>query len=73
MGKKRFFDDRLKYLSFIQNTSEKRAISAELTPYIASMPKNRTFLRVLMLELAMGLLNLMLLKHSINIIHTLHC
>ena len=27
MGKKRFFDDRLKYLSFIQNTSEKKAIS----------------------------------------------
>ena len=27
MGKKRFFDDRLKYLSFIQNTGEKRAIS----------------------------------------------
>ena len=25
MGKKRFFDDRLKYLSFIQNTSEKKA------------------------------------------------
>ena len=47
MGKKRFFDDRLKYLSFIQNTSEKRAISMELAPYIASMPKNRTFLRIL--------------------------
>ena len=47
MGKKRFFDDRLKYLSFIQNTSEKRAISMELSPYIASMPKNRTFLRIL--------------------------
>ena len=47
MGKKRFFDDRLKYLSFIQNTSEKRAISLELAPYIASMPKNRTFLRIL--------------------------
>ena len=47
MGKKRFFDDRLKYLSFIQNTSEKRAISIELSPYIASMPKNRTFLRIL--------------------------
>jgi hypothetical protein len=47
MGKKRFFDDRLKYLSFIQNTSEKRSISMELAPYIASMPKNRTFLRIL--------------------------
>ena len=47
MGKKRFFDDRLKYLSFIQNTSEKRAISMQLAPHIASMPKNRTFLRIL--------------------------
>ena len=45
--KKRFFDDRLKYLSFIQNTSEKRAISEQLAPHIASMPKNRTFLRIL--------------------------
>ena len=35
--KKRFFDDRLKYLSFIQNTSEKRAISEQLAPHIASM------------------------------------
>ena len=47
MGKKRFFDDRLKYLSFIQNTSEKRAISEQLAPHIASMEQNRTFLRVL--------------------------
>jgi len=47
MRKKRFFDDRLKYLSFIQNTSEKRAISMQLAPHIASMPKNRTFLRIL--------------------------
>ena len=47
MGKKRFFDDRLKYLSFIQNTSEKRAISLELAPFVESMPKNRTFLRIL--------------------------
>ena len=30
MGKKRFFDDRLKYLSFIQNTGEKKAISKEI-------------------------------------------
>ncbi|MDA9866876.1 hypothetical protein N9D48_00760 [Gammaproteobacteria bacterium] len=47
MGKKRFFDDRLKYLSFIQNTSEKRAISEQLAPHIASMAQNRTFLRIL--------------------------
>jgi hypothetical protein len=47
MGKKRFFDDRLKYLSFIQNTSEKRAISSEIFPHIKSLPKNKTYLRVL--------------------------
>ncbi len=39
MGKKRFFDDRLKYLSFIQNTGEKRAISSEIFPHIKSLPK----------------------------------
>jgi len=32
MGKKRFFDDRLKYLSFIQNTGEKKAISKQIYP-----------------------------------------
>ena len=32
MGKKRFFDDRLKYLSFIQNTGEKKAISEKIYP-----------------------------------------
>ena len=47
MGKKRFFDDRLKYLSFIQNTGEKRAISSEIFPHIKSLPKNKTYLRVL--------------------------
>ncbi|MDC1183832.1 hypothetical protein N8150_01375 [Gammaproteobacteria bacterium] len=47
MGKKRFFDDRLKYLSFIQNTGEKRAISKELYPHIASLPQNKTYLRIL--------------------------
>ncbi len=39
MGKKRFFDDRLKYLSFIQNTGEKRAISSEIFPHIKSLTK----------------------------------
>jgi len=47
MGKKRFFDDRLKYLSFIQNTGEKKAISLKLYPYIANMSKNKSYLRVL--------------------------
>ena len=37
MGKKRFFDDRLKYLSFIQNTGEKKAISEKIYPYIAGL------------------------------------
>ena len=47
MGKKRFFDDRLKYLSFIQNTGEKKAISLKLYPHIANMSKNKSYLRVL--------------------------
>ena len=47
MGKKRFFDDRLKYLSFIQNTSEKKAISQKLYPYIAGLSQNKSYLRVL--------------------------
>ena len=47
MGKKRFFDDRLKYLSFIQNTSEKKAISQKLYPHIASLSQNKSYLRVL--------------------------
>ena len=47
MGKKRFFDDRLKYLSFIQNTSEKKSISERIYPHVASMPENKTYLRIL--------------------------
>ena len=47
MGKKRFFDDRLKYLSFIQNTGEKKAISLKLYPHIANMSKNKSYLRIL--------------------------
>ena len=47
MGKKRFFDDRLKYLSFIQNTSEKKAISFKIYPYIADMSQNKSYLRIL--------------------------
>ncbi len=47
MGKKRFFDDRLKYLSFIQNTSEKKCISERIYPHVARMPENKTYLRIL--------------------------
>jgi len=47
MGKKRFFDDRLKYLSFIQNTGEKKAISEKIYSHIASLSQNKSYLRVL--------------------------
>ena len=47
MGKKRFFDDRLKYLSFIQNTGEKKAISEKIYSHIASLSQNISYLRVL--------------------------
>jgi len=45
MGKKRFFDDRLKYLSFIQNTGEKKAISEKIYPYISRLSQNKSYLR----------------------------
>ena len=47
MGKKRFFDDRLKYLSFIQNTGEKKAISKKIFSYVASLSENKSYLRIL--------------------------
>jgi hypothetical protein len=47
MGKKRFFDDRLKYLSFIQNTSEKKAISQKIYPHIAGLSQHKSYLRIL--------------------------
>ena len=47
MGKKRFFDDRLKYLSFIQNTGEKKAISEKIYSHIANLSQNKSYLRVL--------------------------
>ena len=47
MGKKRFFDDRLKYLSFIQNTGEKKAISEKIYPYIANLSQNKSYVRIL--------------------------
>ncbi|MBD63469.1 MAG: hypothetical protein CMD68_05235 [Gammaproteobacteria bacterium] len=47
MGKKRFFDDRLKYLSFIQNTGEKKAISEKIYSHIASLSDNKSYLRIL--------------------------
>ncbi len=47
MGRKRFFDDRLKYLSFIQNTSEKKAISQKLYPHVDDLSQNKSYLRIL--------------------------
>jgi hypothetical protein len=47
MSKKRFFDDRLKYLSFIQNTGEKKAISEKIYPYITALSENKSYLRIL--------------------------
>ena len=41
MNKKRFFDNRLKYLSFIQNTDEKSKISEEIYPFIKKLPKKK--------------------------------
>ena len=47
MDKKRFFDDRLKYLSFIQNTGEKKAISEQIYSHIAGLSENQSYLRIL--------------------------
>tara|TARA_B100001121_G_scaffold66803_1_gene58780 strand:- start:776 stop:1879 length:1104 start_codon:yes stop_codon:yes gene_type:complete len=47
MGKKRFFDDRLKYLSFIHNTGEKKAISERIYAYISNLSDNKSYLRIL--------------------------
>ena len=47
MDKKRFFDDRLKYLSFIQNTGEKQAISEQIYSHIAGLSENKSYLRIL--------------------------
>ena len=47
MGKKRFFDDRLKYLSFVQNTEEKKAISEKFFSHVAGLSENKSYLRIL--------------------------
>ena len=47
MSNKRFFDDRLKYLSFIQNTGEKKAISEKIYSYITTLSENKSYLRIL--------------------------
>jgi len=47
IGKKRFFDDRLKYLSFIQNTGEKKAISEKIFSHISKLSENKSYIRVL--------------------------
>lgn len=46
-SKKRFFDDRLKYLSFIQNTGEKKAISEKIYLYISKLSANKSYIRIL--------------------------
>ena len=47
MDKKRFFDDRLKYLSFIQHTGEKKSISEKIYPFISRLSQNKSYLRIL--------------------------
>ena len=41
MSKNRFYDSRLSYLSFVQNTNEKKIISKKIYPYIEKLPKKR--------------------------------
>ena len=47
MGKKRFFDDRLKYLSFIQHTGEKKAIYEKDYSNLESLTDNKSYIRIL--------------------------
>ena len=62
MGKKRFFDDRLKYLSFIQNTGEKKAISDQIYPHISSLSQNKSYIRVLDAGTGDGTINSNIIK-----------
>ena len=62
MGKKRFFDDRLKYLSFIQNTGEKKAISEKIYPFISKLSQNKSYLRVLDAGTGDGTINANIIK-----------
>ena len=41
MSKNRFYDSRLSYLSFVQNTNEKKIISKKVYPYIKKLPKKK--------------------------------
>ena len=38
MSKNRFYDSRLSYLSFVQNTNEKKVISDKIYPYLSKLP-----------------------------------
>ena len=38
MSKNRFYDSRLSYLSFVQNTDEKKVISDKIYPYLSNLP-----------------------------------
>ena len=62
MGKKRFFDDRLKYLSFIQNTEEKKSISEEVYPFIRKLSKQKSHIRILDAGTGDGTINSNLIK-----------
>tara|TARA_B100000925_G_scaffold273421_1_gene238138 strand:- start:554 stop:1657 length:1104 start_codon:yes stop_codon:yes gene_type:complete len=62
MGKKRFFDDRLKYLSFIQNTGEKKAISEKIYPFIANLSQNKSYIRILDAGTGDGTINSNIIK-----------
>ena len=41
MSKNRFYDSRLSYLSFVQNTNEKKIISKKIYPYIEKLPERK--------------------------------
>ena len=62
MGKKRFFDDRLKYLSFIQNTGEKKAISEKIYPHISALSQNKSYIRILDAGTGDGTINSNIIK-----------
>ena len=43
MSKNRFYDSRLSYLSFVQNTDEKKVISEKIYPYLSKLPKKNIY------------------------------
>ena len=47
MHKKQFFDDRMRYFAFTQNTNEKTKFSELILPYIENLGHDRSCLRIL--------------------------